>query len=106
MEIKYGGLSWRGDQYANISVDIDVLNELKYMTEDLIVDYARVKNFDGIKEAIASRDEILGAIEEITPEPIPETEEQTDEEALNRDLHGCLYGGLLAVLLHDDRSDR
>lgn len=79
MEIKYGGLSWRGDQYANISVDIEVLNELKSVMEDLIVDYARVKNFDGINEAIASRDEILNAIDEITPEPI--VEEQTDEEA-------------------------
>ena len=81
MKIYNGGVSWRGDEYVNITVDIEVLNELKSVMEDLIVDYARVKNFDGINEAIASRDEILTAIEEITPEPIPETEEQNDEEA-------------------------
>ena len=81
MKIYSGGVSWRGDEYVNITVDIEVLNELKGVLEDLIVDYARVKNFDGINEAIASRDEILTAIEEITPEPIPETEEQNDEEA-------------------------
>lgn len=78
MKIYSGGVSWRGDEYINITVDIEVLNELKDVLEDLIVDYARVKNFDGIEEAIASRDEILTAIEEITPEPI--VEEQTDEE--------------------------
>ena len=55
MEIKYGGLSWRGDQYANISVDIEVLNNLKDMVEDWVVDYARVKNFEGIDEAIKAR---------------------------------------------------
>lgn len=80
MRIYSGGVSWRGDEYVNITVDIEVLNELKSVMEDLIVDYARVKNFDGIEEAIASRDEILTAIEEITPQPIPETE-ATDEEA-------------------------
>ena len=69
-----------GEPYVSITVDLEVLNWLKSMTEDLIVDYARVKNFDGINEAIASRDEILTAIEEITPEPIPETE-ATNEEA-------------------------
>ena len=78
MKIYNGGVSWRGDEYVNITVDIEVLNELKSVIEDLIVDYARVKNFDGIEEAIASRDEILNAIDEITPEPIPETEEQHD----------------------------
>ena len=77
MEIKYGGLSWRGDQYANISVDIEVLNNLKDMLEDWIVDYARVKNFEGIDEAIKARDELLEATKEVTPEPI--VEEQTDE---------------------------
>lgn len=81
MKIYSGGVSWRGDEYVNITVDIEVLNELKSVMEDLIVDYARVKNFNGIEEAIASRDEVLTAIEEITPDPIPETEEQTDEEA-------------------------
>lgn len=81
MKIYSGGVSWRGDEYVNITVDIEVLNELKSVMEDLIVDYARVKNFDGIEEAIASRDEVLTAIEEITPDPIPEPEEQTDEEA-------------------------
>ena len=79
MKIYNGGVSWRGDEYVNITVDIEVLNELKSVIEDLIVDYARVKNFDGIEEAIASRDEILNAIDEITPEPIPETEEQHEE---------------------------
>ena len=78
MKIYSGGVSWRGDEYVNITVDIEVLNELKSVMEDLIVDYARVKNFDGIEEAIASRDEILTAIDEITPQPI--VEEQTDEE--------------------------
>lgn len=67
--------------YAHIEVDMEVLNWLNGMVEDLIVDYARVKNFDGINEAITSRDEILNAIEKITPDPIPETEKQTDEEA-------------------------
>ena len=80
MKIYSGGVSWRGDEYVNITVDIEVLNELKSVIEDLIVDYARVKNFDGINEAIASRDEILTAIEAITPEPIPETEETDEEE--------------------------
>ena len=79
MKIYSGGVSWRGDEYVNITVDIEVLNELKSVMEDLIVDYARVKNFDGIEEAIASRDEVLTAIEEITPEPIPETEADNDE---------------------------
>lgn len=80
MKIYNGGVSWRGDEYVNITVDIEVLNELKSVMEDLIVDYARVKNFDGIEEAIASRDEILTAIEEVTQDPIPETE-ATNEEA-------------------------
>lgn len=80
MEIKYGGLSWRGDQYANISVDIEVLNNLKDMVEDWVVDYARVKNFEGIDEAIKARAELLEAIKEVTPEPIPETEEEHEEE--------------------------
>lgn len=80
MKIYSGGLSWRGDEYVTITVDIEVLNELKSVMEDLIVDYARVKNFDGIEEAIASRDEVLIAIETITPEPIPETEEEHEEE--------------------------
>ena len=79
MKIYSGGVSWRGDEYVNITVDIEVLNELKSVMEDLIVDYARVKNFDGIEEAIASRGEILTAIEEITPDPIPETEAEHEE---------------------------
>ena len=79
MKIYSGGVSWRGDEYVNITVDIEVLNELKSVLEDLIVDYARVKNFDGIEEAIASRDEILTAIEEVTSDPIPETEEEHEE---------------------------
>ena len=81
MKIYNGGVSWRGDEYVNITVDIEVLNELKSVMEDLIVDCARLKSFDKIEEVIASRGEILTAIETITPDPIPETEEQTDEEA-------------------------
>lgn len=80
MKIYSGGVSWRGDQYANISVDIEVLNNLKDMVEDWVVDYARVKNFEGIDEAIKARAELLEAIKEVTPEPIPEAED-TDEEA-------------------------
>lgn len=80
MLIKYEGLSWRGDQIAKLSVDIEMLNELKAIVEDWIADYARVKNYDGIGEAIEARRELLDAIEEVTPEPIPETED-ADEEA-------------------------
>ena len=69
------------EPYAHIEVDMEVLNWLKSMVEDLIVDYARVQNFDGIDEAITIREELVHAIDAITPDPIPETEEQTDEEA-------------------------
>ena len=79
MKIYSGGVSWRGDGYANITVDIEVLNELKSVMEDLIVDYARVQNFDGIDEAITIREELVRAIDSITPDPIPEQEEQNDE---------------------------
>lgn len=68
------------EPYAHIEVDMEVLNWLKSMVEDLIVDYARVQNFDGIDEAVTIREELVRAIEAITPEPIPETED-TDEEA-------------------------
>lgn len=70
-----------GEPYASITVDLEVLNWLKSMVEDLIVDYARVQNFDGIDEAVTIREELVHAIDAITPDPIPETEEQTDEEA-------------------------
>lgn len=66
--------------YAHIDVDLEVLNWLKSMVEDLIVDYARVQNFDGIDEAITVREELVRAIDAITPEPIQEAED-TDEEA-------------------------
>jgi hypothetical protein len=64
------------EPYANIEVDLEVLNWLKSMVEDLIVDYARVQNFDGIDEAITVREELVRAINALTPEPIPEQEEQ------------------------------
>jgi len=66
--------------YAHIEVDLEVLNWLKSMVEDLIVDYARVQNFDGIDEAITVREELVRAINALTPEPIPEQEEQADHE--------------------------
>ena len=65
--------------YASITVDLDVLNSLKAMVEDWIVDYARVRNFIGIREAVNAREELMEAIEAICPQPIPEAEEQTDE---------------------------
>lgn len=80
MEIKYGGLSWRGDRYASVDLDIEALIELKAVVEDRITDYARVKNFDGVKEEIGNWNELLEAIKEVTPEPIPEAEEEHEEK--------------------------
>ena len=68
-----------GEPYASITVDIEVLNWLKGMVEDLIVDYARVQNFDGIDEAVTIREELVRAINSITPDPIPETEAEHEE---------------------------
>ena len=82
MRINYSYSMPKSDEpYACIDVDLEVLNWLKSMVEDLIVDYARVQNFDGIDEAITVREELVRAIDAMTPEPIPEQEEQTDEEA-------------------------